>query len=298
MANKRTRERQLAKLAARRQAERTAQVRKRNRTIAIAAGGVTAVVVFVAGIMLWPGGGTGAASPSASASLKPGTKTGTVQPVAPPPRTVACGATAPKDAGAPKPQFTAPPMKIDPKATYTADIVTSCGTITVELLPKISPQGVNSFVFLAKKGFYDGLTFHRIVSGFVVQGGDPKGDGSGGPGYDLTVTTSKKVSFDKAGYLAYAHSSAGGNGSQFFITLDKLPNLDPPSQQFTIFGRVTDGMDVVDQIAAVPTATGPACSSTTEKCVPKQAVYIESVRVHVTPKAGGSSSATPSPSPS
>jgi cyclophilin family peptidyl-prolyl cis-trans isomerase len=296
VANKRTRERQLAKLAARRHAQRSAQVHRRNRTIAAGAGVLTAIVVLVVGLTFFGGDGKTAASPTVSPTPRPGSKTGTVQPAVQPPTKVACGASAPKAAGRAKPQFAAPKMTIDPKATYTADIVTSCGTVTVELLPKIAPEGVNGFVFLAKKGFYDGLDFHRIVSGFVIQSGDPKGDGSGGSGYDLPVTTSKKVSFDKAGYLAYAHSSAGGNQSQFFITLAKLPQLDPPNQQFTIFGRVTAGMDVVDRIAAVPTTTGTGCASATEKCSPKQAVYIESVLIHVsgTPKASG----TPSPSPS
>jgi cyclophilin family peptidyl-prolyl cis-trans isomerase len=296
VANKRTRERQLAKLAARRQAERSAQVHRRNRTIAAGAGVLTAVVVVLIGLQFVDSSGKPAASPTVSPTPRPGSKIGTVKPVVQPPTRVACGATAPKDSGTAKPQFTAPKMTIDPKATYTADIVTSCGTITVELLPKIAPDGVNGFVFLAKKGFFDGLTFHRIVSGFVIQSGDPKGDGSGGAGYDLPITTSKKVSFDKAGYLAYAHSSAGGNQSQFFITLDALPNLDPPSQQFTIFGRVTAGMDVVDRIAAVPTTKGTGCASATEKCVPKQAVYIDSVRVHATGLTRPSG--TPSPSPS
>jgi cyclophilin family peptidyl-prolyl cis-trans isomerase len=296
VANKRTRERQLAKLAARRQAARSAQVHRRNRTIAAGAGVLTAAVVLFLGLHFIPDNRKTAASPTVSPTPRPGSKTGTVKPVVQPPTRVACGATAPKDAGQAKPQFTAPKMTIDPKATYTADIVTSCGTITVELLPKIAPEGVNGFVFLAKKGFFDGLTFHRIVSGFVIQAGDPKGDGSGGSGYDLQVTTSKKVSFDKAGYLAYAHSSSGGNESQFFITLDALPNLDPPSQQFTIFGKVIAGMDVVDRIAAIPTTKGTGCASATERCLPKQAVYVESVRVHVSgiPKPSG----TPSPSPS
>ena len=299
MANKRSRERQLAKLAARRQAERTQRLRRRNRTIAAVAGVVTAVVVFTAGVLLF-GGNEGSRAnsptPSATPTQKPGSKTGTVKPVVQPPKRVACGGTAPADAGKPKPQFTAPPTTIDRKATYTADIETSCGTITVELLPKVAPTGVNSFVFLAKKGFYDGLTFHRIVSGFVEQGGDPKGDGTGGPGYGFDIETSPKVTFDRAGLLAYANSGPGTNGSQFFITLDKLPNLDPTSSaSYTIFGKVIDGMDVVDRIASVPTTTGTGCAGSTESCSPKQAVYIDSITVRT---SGPGRSPSPSPSPS
>jgi cyclophilin family peptidyl-prolyl cis-trans isomerase len=292
VANKRTRERQLAKLAARRQAERSAQIRRRNRTFAAVAGLLTAVVVFAVGITVFNEGSTSTASPTPSATPRPGSKTGTVQPVVQPPKRVACGAEAPKDAGRATPQFTRPAMTIDPKATYTAEIVTSCGKITVELLPKEAPEGVNSFVFLARKGFYDGLFFHRIVSGFVEQAGDPKGDGTGGPGYDTPITTSHKVSFGTAGYLAFAHGKVGGNGSQFFITLDKAPDLDPPNQRFTIFGRVTDGMDVVEAIGAIPTTT----DQSGEKSVPEQAVYIESVRIRVSGLSRPS--ATPSPSPS
>jgi cyclophilin family peptidyl-prolyl cis-trans isomerase len=297
VANKRTRERQLAKLAARRQAARSAQTRRRNRTIAAGAGVLTAAVVFFAGTQLFMHSGKPTASPTMSPTPRPGSKIGTVKPVVQPPKKVACGATAPKDAGAAKPQFTAPKMTIDAKATFTADIVTSCGTITVELLPKVAPLGVNNFVFLAKKHFFDGITFHRIVSGFVVQAGDPKGDGTGGPGYGFDIETSKKVTFDSAGLLAYANSGPGTNGSQFFITLDKQPQLDPsPQGSYTIFGRVTDGMDVVDRIAAVPTTTGTGCASATEKCFPKQAVYVESVSVHVSgiPKPSGTSSPSPS----
>src|SRR4029079_12349959 len=120
---------------------------------------------------------------------------------------------------------------------------------TVELLPKVAPTGVNSFVFLAKKGFFDGLTFHRIVdtpTPFVIQGGDPLGNGTGDPGYGFDTETSPKVTFDRAGLLAYANSGPGTNGSQFFITLDQLPQLDPSSgASYTIFGKVIGGMDVV-----------------------------------------------------
>jgi cyclophilin family peptidyl-prolyl cis-trans isomerase len=171
-------------------------------------------------------------------------------------------------------------MTIDPSKTYTATMVTSCGQIVLQLDAVHAPIGVNSFVFLAKKGFYDGLTFHRIVSGFVIQGGDPKGDGSGGPGYQFATETSPKVTFDSAGLLAYANSGADTNGSQFFITLAPTPQLDPSaSQSFTIFGKVIKGLDVVQKIGAIPGTPNPGIQG--ENSVPTQTVYIESVTISV-----------------
>jgi cyclophilin family peptidyl-prolyl cis-trans isomerase len=134
----------------------------------------------------------------------------------------------------------APPLVIDPKKSYTAVIHTEKGDITAQLLPDKAPIDTNNFVFLARNRFFDGLTFHRVVSGFVVQGGDPLGNGTGGPGYTLPVEKND-VQFD-TGILAMAASSAGVSGSQFFITLAPQPQLEP---QFSAFGRVTSGMEVV-----------------------------------------------------
>jgi len=260
---KRSRDKQLAKLAQRRQAERRAAKRRRDLTIGLVAGGIALVLVAVGAFILFGGGDdqTDAASPSASGST---------------PAAVACDAKVPATAGQQKPTFEAPPkMTIDPSKSYTATMVTSCGTIEIDLLPKVAPEGVNNFVFLAKQGFYDGLTFHRIVADFVIQGGDPVGDGTGGPGYEFPVTVTKGVSFDSAGVLAYAHAQTGGNGSQFFITLAEAPNLDPPNGQYTIFGSVTNGQDVLDAIAAVPTVAGPSG----EPSQPTEVVYIDSVTI-------------------
>ncbi|MBI3647922.1 MAG: peptidylprolyl isomerase [Actinobacteria bacterium] len=188
-------------------------------------------------------------------------------------------------------------MTIDPQATYLATMKTSCGTIELKLLPKVAPVGVNSFVFLADQGFYDGLKFHRIVSGFVIQGGDPKGDGSGGPGYKFDVETNKHVKFDAPGILAYANGGPGTNGSQFFITLAPAPQLDPtPQQSFTIFGKVIHGKKIVAEIGKLPTSPGPGCATASESCVPATPVYIFSVKIVVQPAP--SSSPSPSPSPS
>lgn len=272
---KRSRDKQLAKLAQRRQAERRAAKRRRDLTIGLVAGGIALILVAVGAFILFGGDDqTDAASPSAS--VAPGTQTGTVTPEAPPPETVACGGKVPAKADKPKPQFAGPPpLTIDPSHTYIATIETSCGTIEAELLAKTATEGVNSFVFLAQQGFYDGQTFHRIAKDFVIQGGDPLGTGTGGPGYEFPVTTTKGVSFDGPGVLAYAHAQTGGNGSQFFFTLAAASNLDPPNGQYTIFGNVTKGQDVLDAIAAVPTTTGPSG----EPSQPTEAVYIDSVTI-------------------
>lgn len=143
-------------------------------------------------------------------------------------------------------QFTiCPPMTIDPAKSYEATIQTEKGDIVVELYPDIAPIAVNSFIFLAENGYYDGVTFHRVIPGFVVQGGDPTGTGFGGPGYAYGIEVSPDVTFDQPGLLSMANSGPTSNGSQFFITLDELPDLNGG---YTIFGRVISGMDVVEQI--------------------------------------------------
>ena len=108
-----------------------------------------------------------------------------------------------------------PPMTIDPAKKYTATMETSCGKITIDLDAKAAPKTVNNFVFLAKQKYYDGLTFHRVVKDFVIQGGDPKGTGSGGPGYEFEDELPPDGY--KIGSLAMANSGANTNGSQFFI---------------------------------------------------------------------------------
>ena len=162
---------------------------------------------------------------------------------------------------------------IDPEATYTATIETSCGTVVLELFPDVAPQAVASFVFLAQEGFFDGLTFHRILPGFVIQGGDPLGDGTGGPGYQFVNETDRTHTFDGEGLLAMANSGPDTNGSQFFVTLGPAPHLDGG---YTIFGEVTEGMDAVQAIADVPLADPDAGT-------PEEAVYIESVTIEETP---------------
>ncbi len=125
-----------------------------------------------------------------------------------------------------------------------AVVKTGKGTIEFELFANKAPITVSNFIYLAQKGFYDGLTFHRVVPGFVIQGGDPKGDGTGGPGYEFD---DEKVEGEyKAGTVAMANSGPNTNGSQFFICLDDQPTLP---KQYSLFGQVISGMDVVKKIA-------------------------------------------------
>jgi peptidyl-prolyl cis-trans isomerase B (cyclophilin B) len=275
MANKRARDRQLAKLAARRQAERRAAQRRRSRITGAVA--IVAVAAVVVGGFLFLSGGDdtpqASATPTTSVSPTPSTQANQADI----PTKVACGATAPKDAAGVKPLYpTPPPQQIDPKKTYTATIATSCGEIEVKLDPTDTPIAVNNFVYLAQQGFYDGLWFHRIVPGFVIQGGDPTGTGSGDPGYKFTTESNAKLTYTDNGYLlAYANSGPDTNGSQIFVTIGPQPNLDPPQGPYTAFGQVSKGQDVVDEIAAVPVTTG----ANAEKSAPEQAVYIESVKI-------------------
>ncbi len=147
-------------------------------------------------------------------------------------------------------QYDAPPaLTIDPARAYTATIETSAGSMVAELFPDDAPNTVNNFVFLARDGFYDDVIFHRVISDFMIQGGDPTGTGRGGPGYsfdDEPVTRS----YDR-GTLAMANAGPNTNGSQFFIMHADYPL--PPS--YTIFGKLTQGEDVVDAIASAE--TGP-----------------------------------------
>ncbi|MBI5289988.1 MAG: peptidylprolyl isomerase [Chloroflexi bacterium] len=139
-----------------------------------------------------------------------------------------------------------PPAIVDPSKRYLAVVETERGTIQVELLPGEAPQAVNNFVFLARDGFYDGVTFHRVIPGFVAQAGDPTGTGIGGPGYDLPFEASNRAF--EAGVLAVARPSEAGlpnNGSQFFFALGRQPALDGKS---TVIGRVLAGTDILQSL--------------------------------------------------
>jgi peptidyl-prolyl cis-trans isomerase B (cyclophilin B) len=141
---------------------------------------------------------------------------------------------------------TAPEMKIDPKKKYTAVFETNKGTIEVELFPQHAPKTVNNFVFLAGEGFYDGITFHRVINNFMIQGGDPTGSGMGGPGYKFEDETRGNPLKHETGVLSMANAGPNTNGSQFFITHAPQPHLDG---KHTVFGKVTgEGMQVVNAI--------------------------------------------------
>ena len=141
---------------------------------------------------------------------------------------------------------TPPPTVIDPAKKYTATVHTNRGDFVISFVdPKIAPQTVNNFVYLAQNHYYDGLTFHRVVPGFVVQGGDPQGNGIGGPAYKLPNETNP--SKWPRGTAGMASSQAGVSGSQFFITIGDAPSL-ATSGVYNHFGQVTSGMDVIDSI--------------------------------------------------
>jgi cyclophilin family peptidyl-prolyl cis-trans isomerase len=138
-----------------------------------------------------------------------------------------------------------PPMVIDPTKAYLATVKTDKGDIVIELYADKAPLAVNNFVFLAKNGWYDGVTFHRVLPGFVAQAGDPSGTGYGGPGYAFRNEISSDLNFDSAGLVAMANAGADSNGSQFFITFAPATQLNG---SYTIFGRVISGMDVAESL--------------------------------------------------
>jgi peptidyl-prolyl cis-trans isomerase B (cyclophilin B) len=143
-------------------------------------------------------------------------------------------------------QWDAPPeMQIDVSKNYPVSITTDRGTIELELYPRHAPQTVNNFVFLAKQGFYNGVTFHRVIADFMIQGGDPTGSGSGGPGYRFADECDGNPLKHDAKVISMANAGPDTNGSQFFITHVATPHLDG---RHTVFGKVTSGQEVVDAV--------------------------------------------------
>jgi len=162
-------------------------------------------------------------------------------------------------------------MQLEAEKTYTATLETNHGSMDVEFFPEDAPNTVNNFVSLARDGYYDGTPFHRIIKGFMVQGGDPTGSGMGGPGYKFADETVNK---DYApGTLAMANSGPNTNGSQFFICHADLKGKLP--KYYTIFGKVTSGMEVVDAIANVKVAS----SASGEPSAPVEPVVLQNVTV-------------------
>jgi len=140
---------------------------------------------------------------------------------------------------------TPPPMTIDPNKTYIATIVTAKGAVKINLLAKEAPRTVNNFVFLAREGFYDGLTFHRVLKDFMAQGGDPLGTGAGGPGYQFEDENQPADRSYPAGSVAMANSGPNTNGSQFFIC---TADYTASSGGYNLFGKVIDGIEVVKSL--------------------------------------------------
>jgi len=141
------------------------------------------------------------------------------------------------------PDSLAPPSgALDTTRAYTARLRTEKGDIVIELFADKAPLTVENFVNLARAGFYDGTTFHRVIAGFMAQGGDPTGTGTGGPGYQFGDEFHPSLRHDGAGILSMANAGAGTNGSQFFITYGATPHLD---NRHSVFGKVTEGMDVL-----------------------------------------------------
>ena len=274
-SNRRTRDRQLARLAERRRQERRRQARKKALTIGIALF-VAAAGLSVLGFSLLTGGKKPVASPTAAPSV-----TATPSATATAPATVACGGKVPKAAAVKKDSYpAAPKASLDDSKTYKATFKTSCGTFAIEFDPKTAPNTVNSMVYLIKQRFYDGLTIHRISQGFVIQGGDPSGSGSGGPGYS-TVDAPPAGSTYPVGTVAMAKTQtdpAGTAGSQFFVvTGDNADAALAPNGvgQYAIVGHVVSGMDVVTKIAALPIAGGQTDGA------PTDTVYFDKVTLSV-----------------
>jgi peptidyl-prolyl cis-trans isomerase B (cyclophilin B) len=185
--------------------------------------------------------------------------------------TTTASANGCKQVAVPKPKqvsFEAPKNTVKPGETVAATVETSCGAFDIALDSKRAPKTVNSFAFLSEEGFYDGLSFHRVAPGFVIQGGDPLGTGTGGPGYSVDEKPPANLAYTK-GVVAMAKSSAeppGRSGSQFYVVLAADAGLPP---EYALVGKVNKGMDVVERIGKLGTPE--------EK--PKQTVLIEKITI-------------------
>ena len=229
-----------------------------------------ALVLLMAGILLAAAcGGSGDGTGSGSGTA-PATSAAATAPTVPADGT--CTDRAPDPAPEPQSYPGPPDQTIDSSRSYTATLATSCGDIVIALDAAGAPVTVNNFVFLARQGFYDGLTFHRVVAGFVIQGGDPTGTGSGGPGYAFA----DELPDDgyPTGSAAMANSGPNTNGSQFFIVTGDgslLPN------DYSRFGRVTSGLDVAQRIEGF--ADPDADPSDPASQTPTQPIYIYTVTI-------------------
>jgi peptidyl-prolyl cis-trans isomerase B (cyclophilin B) len=217
-----------------------------DRRLFILAGFAVVAIAVVAAILISRGGGSDDSSATASSG-------GCKEVEAPAPKKVS---------------LKAPPQTVKKGEKLTAAVETSCGSFDIALDTSRAPKTVNSFAYLSDKGFYDGLTFHRIVPGFVIQGGDPLGTGLGGPGYTVVEKPPANLSYTK-GIVAMAKSSAdppGSSGSQFFVVTGADAGLPP---EYALVGKVSQGMEVVERIGKLGTPE--------EK--PKQTVLIEKITI-------------------
>lgn len=285
---KKTHYRQLSKQAQRRRAERTTKQRERRTSLTKVAAIVVAFGLATGGFLIFSGGqpesepsptpSTPGASESEapSPSAAPGEAIGTVDPFLPLADQTACGAEPPLEATAPKPQFSAPAQVIEENTKYFATFETSCGEIVVKLLPQTAPQTVNSFVFLAEQGYFDGQIFHRLDTSIdVVQGGDPTGTGTGGPGYSIPDELSGEDTYGP-GTFAMANAGPNTGGSQFFFITGENGHLLDDNPAYTVFGQVVEGLDVLVRILQLP-IQDPAGGIEGQR--PVQAIYIDSVTI-------------------
>lgn len=255
------RRRQKENRAARREAERKADARRELfRRILLAFGaGALVVFVFVATSLFEDDDGD---LPTSYAGYRE-------QPTA-------CGAEAPPpetvlefDDWEPQPDITA-------DAEITATIETSCGPIEIRLAPEMSPETVESFVFLAREGFYEGMVFYRILEDFAIETGDPAAVGTGGPGYTIADEYPSADFEYEAGTVAMANQGADTSGSQFFIVLGEGGRVLAP--RFNVLGAVVGGQETLEEITSVPTAGRP---NSAEQSLPLESVYIESIDITV-----------------
>jgi cyclophilin family peptidyl-prolyl cis-trans isomerase len=290
MSKRKTRDRQLAKLAARRAAER--RRRRRQRLIALGLGVllIAGIAAGVTAIVLSRGGRKPVATPTSprpGVSASPGSN---------------CGYKATDTSGTDATPVPPPTFSIDVNKYFSASVQTSMGTFTIQLFARQAPCTVNSFIYLAQKGFYDGLTFHRIVRDFVIQGGDPLGTGAGGPGYQFNDELKNDLTYE-IGSVAMANSGANTNGSQWFVVTGQDGVALPKS--YTIFGKVTEGLPVPIQISQVETngGTGPDAEQPVHEVTINKITISESAAPPSSPSptataSGSSPKPTPSPSPS
>jgi peptidyl-prolyl cis-trans isomerase B (cyclophilin B) len=144
-------------------------------------------------------------------------------------------------------------VEFDPTHDYFLHMNTNKGEVVIKFMPDVAPMHVTSFVYLTKLGFYDGLSFHRVITNFMAQGGDPAGNGTGGPGYQFAGEFSPKAKHDKPGILSMANAGPGTDGSQFFLTFKETPWLDG---KHTVFGEVVQGLDTLKKLEAAGSQTG------------------------------------------